>query len=47
MHRSVSRWRSKEEQQQELEQLVSEMMSNMPPGSRGVNVFFPPLMSAR
>lgn len=39
MYGSVSRWRVKDGQQQALEQLISELMGTMPPGSRGVNVY--------
>jgi heme-degrading monooxygenase HmoA len=39
MYGSVSRWRVKDGQQQALEQLFSEMMDKMPPGSRGVCVY--------
>jgi len=36
MYGSVSRWRVKDGRQQELEQLFTEMMSDIPPGSLGV-----------
>ncbi|MGH7685238.1 MAG: putative quinol monooxygenase [Candidatus Dormibacteria bacterium] len=36
---SVSRWRVKDGQQHELEQLLNELMREMPPGSRGVSVY--------
>jgi heme-degrading monooxygenase HmoA len=39
MYGSVSRWRIKDGQQQELEQLLNELMSDMPSGSRGVCVY--------
>jgi quinol monooxygenase YgiN len=39
MYGSVSRWRVKDGHQQELEQLLSELMRDMPPGSRGVCVY--------
>jgi heme-degrading monooxygenase HmoA len=39
MYGSVSRWRVKEGQQEELEQLVNELMSDLPPGSRGIWVY--------
>jgi quinol monooxygenase YgiN len=39
MYGSVSRWRVKDGQQQELEQLLSELMREMPLGSRGVCVY--------
>jgi len=39
MYGSVSRWRVKEGQEQELEQLMNELMSEMPAGSRGVCVY--------
>jgi quinol monooxygenase YgiN len=39
MYGSVSRWRVKDGQQQELEQLLNELMREMPPGSRGVCVY--------
>jgi len=39
MYGSVSRWRVKDGQQQELEQLLNELMGEMPPGSLGVAVY--------
>ena len=39
MYGSVSRWRVKDGQQQELEQLFTEMMNDIPPGSQGVTVY--------
>jgi quinol monooxygenase YgiN len=36
---SVARWRVKDGQQQELEQLVTELMSELPPGAHGVWVY--------
>jgi heme-degrading monooxygenase HmoA len=39
MYGSVSRWRVKNGQQQELEGLFTEMMNDLPPGSRGVSVY--------
>ncbi len=35
MYGSVSRWRVKDGQQQELERLFTEMMNDLPPGSWG------------
>ena len=35
MYGSVSRWRVKNGRQQELEGLFTEMMKDLPPGSRG------------
>jgi heme-degrading monooxygenase HmoA len=39
MYGSISRWRVREGQEQELEQLINEVMGTMPPGSRGVCVY--------
>jgi quinol monooxygenase YgiN len=36
---SVSRWRIKEGQQQELKAVLNEVMGEMPPGSRSVSVY--------
>ena len=39
MYGSVSRWRVKEGKQQELETVARELMSDRPPGSRGVVIY--------
>jgi heme-degrading monooxygenase HmoA len=39
MYGSVSRWRIKEGQEEELKQVLNEALGEMPPGSRGLSVY--------
>jgi quinol monooxygenase YgiN len=39
MYGSISRWRAKAGQQEALEQLIAEIMAELPQGSRGIWVY--------